>query len=106
MEIEEQLRQLIIKKYGSVNKFAQDCGITQSTIFTLFNRGIQRGNITTVITICRKLGISTDELCQGRITPLQYLNTNQEYINLSELNEDNQARLKDYFEMLKRLQNG
>ncbi len=106
MEIEEQLRQLIINKYGSVNKFAQECGITQSTIFTLFKRGINRANIETVITICRKLGISTDELCQGRITPLQYLNTNQEYINLSELSEENQARLKDYFEMLKRLQNG
>lgn len=106
MEIEEQLRQYIIKNYGSVNKFAHDCGISQSTIFSMFNRGIAKANIQTLITICRKLGLSTDELCQGRITPLQYLEPNLEYINLSELTEENQKRLRDYYELLRGSQGG
>lgn len=106
MEIEEELRQLIINRFGSVNKFAQDVGISQSTLFSMFNRGIKKANIQTIITICRELNISTDELCQGRITPLQYLNPNVEYINLSDLNEENRKRLIDYYELLKGSQNG
>ena len=106
MTIEEQLRELIVNKYGSINKFAQECGISQSTIFTALGRGITKANIQTIITICRKLNISTDDLCQGQITPLQYLKPNVEYINISELNEENQKRLKDYYELLKGSQNG
>lgn len=106
MTIEEQLRDLIIKHSGSVNKFAQDSGVSQSTLFTVFKRGINKANIGTIITICRELNISTDDLCQGRITPLQYLNPNVEYINISELTAENQERIRDYYEMLKRLQNG
>ena len=106
MTIEDELRALILKRYGSVNKFAQEIGVSQSTLFTAFSRGISKANIQTIITICRKLEISTDELCQGRITPLQYLNPNAEYINLNDLNEENQKRLKDYYELLKRSQNG
>lgn len=106
MTIEDELRALILKRYGSVNKFAQECGVSQSTLFTAFSRGISKANIQTIITVCRKLEISTDELCQGRITPLQYLNPNTEYINLNDLNEENQKRLKDYYELLKRSQNG
>ena len=104
MTIEEQLRDLIIKHSGSVNKFASECGLSQSTIFTIFNRGIGKANIQSIITICRELNISTDELVQGRITPLQYLDTNLEYINISELTEENQTRIKDYYDMLIRLQ--
>ena len=106
MTIEDELRTLINKRYGSVNRFAQVCGISQSTLFTTLSRGITKANVQTIITICRKLQISTDDLCQGRITPLQFLNPNMEYINLNDLNEENQKRLKDYYELLKRSQNG
>lgn len=106
MTIEEQLRDLIIKHSGSVNRFANECGLSQSTIFTIFNRGIGKANIQSIITICRELNISTDELVQGRITPLQYLDANLEYINISELTEENQTRIKDYYNMLIRLQKG
>lgn len=106
MTIEEELRALIVKRYGSVNKFAQECGVSQSTLFTALSRGITKANIQTIITICRKLNISTDDLCEGRITPLQFLKPNLEYINLSELSEENQKRLKDYYELLKGSQNG
>lgn len=34
MTIEDELRELMIKKSGSVNKFSQECGLSQSTIFT------------------------------------------------------------------------
>lgn len=70
MTIEEQLRDLMIKKSGSVNKFSQEIGVPQSTIFSIFQRGVGKANINSIITICKALNISTDELAEGRITPL------------------------------------
>ena len=61
MTIEEQLRDLIIKHSGSVNRFANECGLSQSTIFTIFNRGIGKANIQSIITICRELNIRTKQ---------------------------------------------
>lgn len=42
MTVEEQLKELIIKNYGSVNKFAQTCGISTSTVATIFSRGVNK----------------------------------------------------------------
>lgn len=99
MTIEEKLRDLMIKKSGSVNKFAQECGLSQSTIFTIFQRGIDKANVSSIITICKALGISTDELTEGRITPSAYV-TRTEEINTQILNARNYQRLLGYYEAL------
>jgi len=106
MGVEEELKKIIIDRYGSVNKFATVCDVPYSTIATIFVRGINKANISTVIAICKELKISADELANGKITPYQYIEPNMEYINLDDLNEENQKRLKDYYELLKRSQNG
>ena len=99
MSIEEQLRDLMIKKSGSVNKFAQECGLPQSTIFSIFQRGIGKANVSSVITICRALGISADELTEGRITPSAYAIQFDE-INTKLLNAQNYQRLLGYYKAL------
>ena len=106
MGVEEDLKKIIIDRYGSVNKFAIICDVPYSTIATIFVRGINKANISTVIAICKELKISADELANGKITPYQYVEPNMEYIKLNDLNEENQKRLKDYYELLKRSQNG
>lgn len=106
MSVEDELKELIIKHSGSVNKFAVKCGIPYSTIATVFVRGINKSNISTVIAICKELRISADELSQGRITPYQQVDPNMDYLNLSDLSEENQKRLKDYYELLRGSQNG
>ena len=105
MTTEEQLRDLMIKKSGSVNKFAQEVGLSQSTIFSILSRGINKANIESIITICRALDISADELAEGRITPMSdYLFVkNGEPVSMIEfgkLNEINQAKLIAYYEGL------
>ena len=40
--IEEELKELIIAKAGSVNKFAQEIGVAQSTLVSVFSRGINK----------------------------------------------------------------
>ena len=106
MGVEDELKKIIIDRYGSVNKFATVCDVPYSTIATIFVRGINKANISTVIAICKELKISADELANGKITPYQYVESNMEYIDLNDLNEENQKRLKDYYELLKRSQNG
>ena len=98
MTIEEQLKELIIKKSGSVNKFSNENGLSTSTVATVFTRGVQKTNINTIIKICKALGISADELSNGRITFL----SDVEYplIEYEKLTKDNQARLLAYYQAL------
>ena len=67
MNTEELLKNLIIEKAGSVNKFAQEIGIAQSTLVSVFSRGVNKSNINTIIKICQALEISADALIDGRI---------------------------------------
>lgn len=67
MNTEELLKKLIIEKSGSVNRFAQEIGIAQSTLVSVFSRGVNKSNINTIIKICQALEISTDALIDGRI---------------------------------------
>jgi len=106
MEIEKQLKDLMIKKSGSVNRFAQECGLATSTVATVFTRGVDKTNINTIIKICRTLNISADELAKGRITPSFFVEASIEHIDMSKLNETNQARLKAYYDALIDSQNG
>lgn len=67
MNTEELLKNLIIEKAGSVNRFAQEIGIAQSTLVSVFSRGVNKSNINTIIKICQALEISADALIDGRI---------------------------------------
>lgn len=69
MTIEEQLRNYIVTKYGTITKFGEKVGLSQSTLSTIFKRGIQRTSITRIFLICDELGISADALALGKIVP-------------------------------------
>ena len=68
MTAEEKLKQLILSKYKSVREFTLDHNIPYSTVATIWQKGIKKTSITTMIKVCQALGISTDELIAGRIT--------------------------------------
>lgn len=69
MTIENELKELIISRYGTIKAFAVEIGMPNSTLDSIFRRGIQNASITNVIKICHQLNISTDQLCNGRIVP-------------------------------------
>ena len=97
MTIEEELKKKMIEKSGSVNKFAQDCGLPVSTVATIFSRGVNKTNVNTIIKICQALNISTDELANGHIVPLEHFNSD---IDTSKLTKDNLNRLRAYYQAL------
>lgn len=68
MTAEEKLKQLILTKYRSVREFTQMHEIPYSTVATIWQKGIKKTSITTMIKVCQALNISTDELIAGRIT--------------------------------------
>ena len=70
MTVEERLKELIIKDYGTMKEFTDHIGIPNSTFANILRRGVQNANVVTIIKICQALNISTDDLAEGKIVPL------------------------------------
>ena len=67
MTIEDELKNLILEKYGSIKYFSEKAGLKYTTVDTIFRRGIMNSGVQNIIAMCHELGISTDELADGRI---------------------------------------
>ena len=65
--VEEKLKNLILSRYPSVADFAEACGVKYTTVLSILNRGAGNANILNVIAICHTLGISTEDLADGKI---------------------------------------
>ena len=65
--ITEQLKLFILEKYKSIREFAISINMPYSTIDNIFKRGIDKANVSNVISICQALNISTDMLACGKI---------------------------------------
>ncbi|MCB6610228.1 helix-turn-helix transcriptional regulator [[Clostridium] symbiosum] len=63
MEREEIIERLIKEQGLSLRAFAEKCGIPYTSFYTILNRtGIGRTSVDVVITICKNLGITVDDL--------------------------------------------
>ena len=71
MTIEEKLKEMIIDRFGSVFRFSEVVGLSNSTVATILLRGIHKASIDNVLKICKALGISADELAQDNIVPIR-----------------------------------
>ena len=71
MTTEKRLKELIIKQYGTMKNFTDHIGIPNSTFANILRRGVNNANVVTIIKICQALNISTDELAQGKIVPIE-----------------------------------
>lgn len=69
MTIENSLKNYILLQYRSILEFSNAIDLPYSTIASIFRRGVDNANASSLKRICNALGISLDELCQGRITP-------------------------------------
>ena len=71
MNVEERLKEMIIKQFGTMKDFTDHIGIPNSTFANILRRGVQNANVLTIIKICQALEISTDDLAEGRIVSLK-----------------------------------
>lgn len=71
MTIEEKLKEYILEHYRSLLDFTQQSDIPYGTLQGVLKRGINNSSISTIIKICKALGISTDALAVGKIEPTE-----------------------------------
>lgn len=90
MTTEEKLRQYILTKYKSLREFSQEIEMPYSTLNTIMNKGIEKSSVNKIIKICHALNISTDDLVQGKIVPV---NQNTELTKVEDLVEDLKQKL-------------
>ncbi len=70
MTIEEQLKQFILSRYGSLREFTMSTDIPYSTLDSILRRQIKNSGVSNILKICNALHISADDLIYGKITPV------------------------------------
>ena len=70
-EIEEKLKTFILSKHKSISDFSKFIDIPYTTVYSILKRGVNKANVLNIIKICKALGISTDELAEGRIVVIK-----------------------------------
>ena len=74
MSIENQLKQLIIEKYGSVRAFTKIINVPYSTIDSMLKRGLEGTAVATVLIVCLALQIDIEGLLNDQIIPKNITN--------------------------------
>lgn len=67
MTLEEQLKQEIVSRHGSVSAFSKSIGLSNSTVDSILSRGLYNAGVGRVMQIFDALGIDTESLAVGRI---------------------------------------
>lgn len=71
--VEERLKELIIKKYGTLKNFTDKVEIPNSTFSNILRRGIINANVLTIIKVCKELSIEPEALADGRIVAIDHV---------------------------------
>lgn len=108
-ETEQKLKELIISKYGSLNKFCEAINMPWTTLDSILKRGISKANITNIMKITKELNIDTESLAFGIISEKSLSNASDIdknfkdiYKYYKDLNEAGQAEaLKEYMNCYK-----
>ena len=93
MTIEEKLKDLILSKYKSVREFTIVIDMPYTTIDSIFRRGVGNSSVSNVIKICKALGISADELADGKIVSVQNHIIPGDLSEIKDILSDTKARL-------------
>lgn len=73
MTLEEQLKELMKKKSGSVNKFAKEIDMPQGTLAGILDRGFLNASLRSAVKICDGLGISLNDVVRGYLVSTEEL---------------------------------
>lgn len=93
---EQQLRELIELKYGSVRQMALKIDMPASTINSILNRGILKSNVDNIFKICSALDIRPESLAEGIDFHKQDENSSDIVAIYNQLDEERQENVVDY----------
>jgi hypothetical protein len=93
MTIEEKLKDLILSRYKSIREFTIIIDMPYTTIDSIFRRGVGNSSVSNVIKICKALGISADELADGKIVSVQNHIITGDLSEIKDILSDAKARM-------------
>ena len=102
MELEDQLKSIILSKYKSVRAFCLEAGVPYTTVDSILKRGIRNAGVNTIIKIFRILELDVESVATEQLKAVATtacVLTSKEEILLSNyriLNEEGQEKLFDY----------
>lgn len=73
MEIEKNLKSLMVSKSGSIKAFSKEIDLAYTTVRSILERGIMNAKVGNVIKICKGLGIKPEDISNlesGKINDL------------------------------------
>ena len=97
---EQQLRELIELKYGSVRQMALKIDMPASTINSILNRGILKSNVDNIFKICSALDIRPESLAEGMDFHKQNEDSSDIVVIYNQLDEERQENVVDYATVL------
>lgn len=71
MKLEEEIKEIIIKRYKTLANFSRKFDFPWSTINGMLTRGIENSSISNVIKLCRALNLDLEKLSEGIIADKQ-----------------------------------
>ena len=86
MTTEEKLKKLILSRYHSVREFAHVADIPNTTLASIFKRGVNNSSVGNIIKICKILNLSVDALSDGEFVP-KYDTNKSESIETTEVKD-------------------
>lgn len=93
---EQELRELIEIKYGSVRQMALKVDMPASTINSILNRGILKSNVDNIFKICSALGIRPETLADGIDFHKSEIETPEILTIYNQLEEPRQEKVLDF----------
>ena len=65
--IEHELKELILKRYGSLSEFCKKIDLPWTTLDSILKRGVDKANIRNILKITSELKIDVERLANGEI---------------------------------------
>ena len=93
MTIEDKLKSYILARYKSVREFSIEADIPQSTIASIFSRGLDGAKISSVIKLCKALNLSVDALADGKLVEKIHV-VEDKPVEVKRIIEDTKLKLK------------
>lgn len=65
--VEIELKELILRRYGSLSEFCKKIDLPWTTLDSILKRGVEKANIKSILKITAELGIDVESLAAGKI---------------------------------------
>lgn len=110
LELEEEIKELILKDYKSLNNFCKKFDFPWSTVKAMLTRGIRNSSISNVIKLCKALNLDLEKLSEGMIAKKQInqINFDDDFMLIAchhetgKLTEEEKEEIKQFAEFVKK----